>query len=440
VDVDIQNYAFVPQTLYVLPGTTVRWTNRDSAAHTTTSDTGLWNSGDLGQGQTFSYTFNTVGTYPYHCGRHPGMQGTIVVIMPGTGTPEVTQTATSQPTQTAQATGTAQVTGTAQATGTAQPTRTPSIVNIRIESYAYNSNNVSISAGTTVRWTNYDNDLHSVTENNGLFDSGRFSQGQSWQYTFNTPGTYTYFCTVHGQFMTGTVNVTAAQPTETPGATGTVQATGTAQATTTPGACNITFTDVQPGSTFYTFVQCLACRNILGGYADGSFRPNADVTRGQLAKIVSNSAGYDDTPTGQTFEDVPADSTFYLWIERIAGRGVISGYACGAPGEPCNTSNRPYFRPGANATRGQISKIVAIAKNYNNTPTGQTFEDVPATNTFYLWVEQLASRGAMSGYACGGPGEPCGPDNKPYFRAFNNATRGQIAKIVSNSFFPDCNQ
>jgi hypothetical protein len=49
-------------------------------------------------------------------------------------------------------------------------------------------------------------------------------------------------------------------------------------------------------------------------------------------------------------------------IETAAAHGVISGYNCGAPGEPCGgASGTLYFRPGADATRGQIAKIVYLA-------------------------------------------------------------------------------
>jgi hypothetical protein len=68
------------------------------------------------------------------------------------------------------------------------------------------------------------------------------------------------------------------------------------------------------------------------------------------------------------------------------------------------------------------------------------FEDVPVGSTFYTFTARLVSRGYMSGYPCGAPGEPCIPSaNLPYFRPNNNATRGQTAKIVSNTFFPACN-
>jgi hypothetical protein len=101
--------------------------------------------------------------------------------------------------------------------------------------------------------------------------------------------------------------------------------------------------------------------------------------------------------------------------------------------------NRPYFRPNNNVTRGQLSKIVSNAAQYTDTPTGQTFEDVPSSNTFYLWITRLSSRGIINGYPCGGANEPCvAPGNRPYFRPNNNVTRGQTAKIVSNTFFPGC--
>jgi hypothetical protein len=102
-------------------------------------------------------------------------------------------------------------------------------------------------------------------------------------------------------------------------------------------------------------------------------------------------------------------------------------------------NNRPYFRPFADATRAQTSKIVSNAAQYNDPPQGQTFEDVPPSHPFYAEIQRLASRGIMGGYNCGGVGEPCvPPGNRAYFRPYNNVTRGQSAKIVANTFYPDC--
>ncbi len=79
-DVDIISFTFSPNELTIRVGDTVRWTNRDSVNHTTTSDDGTtWDSDFLGKDQSFSFTFTSVGTFPYHCSPHPFMTGTITV-------------------------------------------------------------------------------------------------------------------------------------------------------------------------------------------------------------------------------------------------------------------------------------------------------------------------------------------------------------------------
>ncbi len=236
----------------------------------------------------------------------------------------------------------------------------------------------------------------------------------------------------------------AGTSTSTPIQMVTSTATGTGTSTPTPmvtsTSCTVQFTDVAPGSTFYPYVHCLACLGLINGYQDGTFKPSNQVTRGQLSKIVANSAGFNDPQPNQTFQDVPLGSTFQVFVGRLASRGYINGYPCGGPGEPCvSPANLPYFRPNNNATRGQISKIVSNAAEFNDPPNGQQFEDVPISSTYYTYTYRLVVRSVMAGYQCGGPGEPCVPPaNLPYFRPNNNATRGQTSKIVGNTFFPNC--
>ena len=79
VPVQIKGMNFHPDTVTVAPGTTVTWTNEDSFAHTTTSDTKLWDSGVLAPGRSYSHTFDKVGSYPYHCAVHTFMTGTVTV-------------------------------------------------------------------------------------------------------------------------------------------------------------------------------------------------------------------------------------------------------------------------------------------------------------------------------------------------------------------------
>lgn len=221
-------------------------------------------------------------------------------------------------------------------------------------------------------------------------------------------------------------------------------ATSVATATATPTACLIEFSDVLPGSTFYPFIKCLACRGIINGYASGCetgnpcFRPGNLVTRGQLAKIASNSAGFNEPAGVQQYVDVLPGSTFYPFIWRLTLRGYVNGYPCGGAGEPCGPGNLPYFRPATNVTRGQLSKIVANAAGLNQAPGAQQYEDVLPGSTFYDFIWRLTDLNVMDGYPCGGVGEPCGAGNLPYFRPGANATRGQASKIVANTFFPDC--
>ncbi len=139
---------------------------------------------------------------------------------------------------------------------------------------------------------------------------------------------------------------------------------------------------------------------------------------------------------GYSFNDARASNTFYTYIERLYCVGAISGYPCGGPfeacGPPSNPDNRPYFRIGNSATRGQFTKILSAALGWSDPASGQTFQDVPPTQTFYTYIQRAAARGLISGYLCGQNAfEPCvGPANRPYFRMNNNITRAQISKVV----------
>jgi plastocyanin len=77
--VKIDNFVFGPQTLTVPVGTTVTWTNSDDIPHTSVSTEGVFKSKVLDTDEKFSYTFTTVGTYPYYCTIHPKMTGKIIV-------------------------------------------------------------------------------------------------------------------------------------------------------------------------------------------------------------------------------------------------------------------------------------------------------------------------------------------------------------------------
>ncbi|HET6261593.1 MAG TPA: S-layer homology domain-containing protein, partial [Chloroflexia bacterium] len=260
------------------------------------------------------------------------------------------------------------------------------------------------------------------------------------------------------QTSTGTPTKSSTQvATATATATASTAAgTSTSTANTaTPTVCSVSFSDQHPGSsTFYSYVQCLACRGVITGYPDGTFREGSPITRGQIAKVVSNAAGFDEDPGKQIYSDVPPGSTYYEYINRLTRRGIVSGYPCpqrpgsgegeGQGGAECTPETPGLFKPNENATRGQLSKIVSNAAGFNEVVSGQYYADVPPTgegSQFYEWVMRLTNKGVMGGYPCGTSDPrsgPCDGQNRPYFRPANEVTRGQAAKIAANTFFPNC--
>ncbi|MFA6076462.1 MAG: cupredoxin family copper-binding protein [Candidatus Paceibacterota bacterium] len=78
-NVTIQGFAFNQSSLTIKKGDTVVWTNKDSAPHTVTGNAGGPKSGTLNQNQTYSFTFNSVGTFSYRCALHPSMTGSVTV-------------------------------------------------------------------------------------------------------------------------------------------------------------------------------------------------------------------------------------------------------------------------------------------------------------------------------------------------------------------------
>ena len=88
----------------------------------------------------------------------------------------------------------------------------PGANEVWIQNMAFNPSTISVSAGTTITFTNKDAIGHTVTSDSGLFDSGTVATNGTYQYTFSTAGTYAYHCKIHPS-MTASVTVTAATGT-----------------------------------------------------------------------------------------------------------------------------------------------------------------------------------------------------------------------------------
>jgi N-acetylneuraminic acid mutarotase len=142
---------------------------------------------------------------------------------------------------------------------------------------------------------------------------------------------------------------------------------------------------------------------------------------------ATNTPGPSPTACPITFSDVAPSDYFYVPVQYLYCRGAISGYADGT------------FRPYNNTTRAQLSKIVVLGFALPiQTPVGgaYSFTDVAPGSTFFDYVETATVHNLVTGYGCGvsnpqtGAPEPCDGGNRPYYRAGNNVTRGQLSKIV----------
>jgi hypothetical protein len=107
------------------------------------------------------------------------------------------------------------------------------------------------------------------------------------------------------------------------------------------------FPDVPPEHPYYAYVEAAYQHGLIRGYKDGSFRPDALVSRGQLAKILVQAAQLPlAQPAVPTFADVPVTSPFYTDVETVVAQGIAGGYPDGT------------YQPERAVTRGQMSKMV----------------------------------------------------------------------------------
>jgi hypothetical protein len=177
------------------------------------------------------------------------------------------------------------------------------------------------------------------------------------------------------------------------------------------------FTDVPNASPFYRFVETLLHKGVTAGCGGTNYCPSATTTRDQMAVFVllaKEGAGYTPPACGTPmFNDVPASNPLCKYIQELARRNVVSG--CGG-GNYCPTSA---------VTRDQMAIFVLRTLDPAlNPPTCGTpvFGDVPASNPFCKWIEELARRGVVSG--CGG-GNYC--PTQP-------VTREQMGAFITVSF------
>ncbi len=169
------------------------------------------------------------------------------------------------------------------------------------------------------------------------------------------------------------------------------------------------FTDVPPLHSFFEHIAWLVERGLVKGFSDGTFRPSASVTRGQLAVMLYKDAGSPEftPPAVSPFKDLPTTHSFYKHITWLVDQGLIKGYGDGT------------FRANTALTRGQVAVVLFQATDPEFTPPARSpFPDVPTSHSFFKHVTWLEENGVVKGYGDG------------TFRPGTALTRGQIAAIL----------
>ena len=174
------------------------------------------------------------------------------------------------------------------------------------------------------------------------------------------------------------------------------------------------FSDLSKDSPFSVAIHGMEQAGYASGYSDGTFRPDATATRGQVARMLVSAFGLTPVTAGARtahFSDVSTASPLYPYVEAAYRAGLVSGYPDGT------------FRPDSNVTRGQVAKIVVLAAMHSEgmqlvSATVSSFKDVPAGSPYYPYVETAYKNGLLTGYSDG------------TFRPTANATRGQLARII----------
>jgi plastocyanin len=175
-----------PGITTITAGGTVTFRNGDGDEHTATG--GIIDSGPLRPGASYKKMFPNAGTYDFLCIFHPDMQGTIRVIG-GTASPESTPAPIATPTP--------------------PPAEVANAVDI--VDLAFEPAMLKVEPGATVTWTNTGEAPHTVTADDGSFESGTLETGGTFEQTFTDAGMYAYLCQIHPD-MRGTIEVTATGP------------------------------------------------------------------------------------------------------------------------------------------------------------------------------------------------------------------------------------
>jgi len=185
-----------------------------------------------------------------------------------------------------------------------------------------------------------------------------------------------------------TASASGAAPTAATSSAASVQAA--------PRADGPTFSDVGTGDAFYAEIERMAGDGVMTGYADGTFRPQAPVTRDALAAFLYRlvvRASY-RPPTTPMFADVPVDHPFYTEISWLAQQGISTGWQL--------ADGRRVYRPGAQVTREALATFLHRLAGTPHATRALEFADVGTGHPFHDAIAWLAGAGISTGWDVGG--------------------------------------
>jgi len=172
-----------------------------------------------------------------------------------------------------------------------------------------------------------------------------------------------------------------------------------------PGKKMVSFKDVLSSHWAQSYISKLVEKEIIKGYQDGSFRPEASVTRAEFAKMICLAMGWQlESPATSSFSDVPQGNWARQYIETAKAKGILGGYENGT------------FAPGRKITRAEIAKILAKALNLASGTS--SMKDI-SSHWAKDYIGACVKAGIVGGYANGN------------FKPNNSATRAEAAKMIS---------
>lgn len=180
---------------------------------------------------------------------------------------------------------------------------------------------------------------------------------------------------------------------------------------TAPQGMAATFSDLPTNSEQQKAITKLANMKIINGYSDGTFKPQKNITRAQVAKMIASAVDLPERRSPKWFKDVPEDHPNHAYIQALYQAGIIDGAG-------------DHFNPGKALTRGQMAKILA---NTFALPlqTTTVFNDVSLTNGYNTFIGAMVKSRITTGYEDG------------TFRPNQTLSRAHFAVFMNRALFEE---